>query len=54
MRSSAEIFPLCFANLSSEGLFNTVVTGPGRIVIQTMPMSKTAGVISEYIPKQTS
>lgn len=37
-----------------EGLFNTVVTGPGRIVIQTMPMSKTAGVISEYIPKQSS
>ena len=37
-----------------EGLFNTVVTGPGRIVIQTMPMSKTAGVISGYIPKQSS
>ena len=36
-----------------EGLFNTVVTGPGRIVIQTMPMSKTAGVISQYLPTQS-
>ena len=32
-----------------EGLFNTVITGPGKIVIQTMPISKTAGVISGYI-----
>jgi uncharacterized protein (TIGR00266 family) len=36
-----------------EGLFNTVVTGPGKIVIQTMPMSKTAGVISQYLPTQS-
>lgn len=37
-----------------EGLFNTVVTGPGKIVIQTMPISKTAAMISEYIPVQSS
>ena len=37
-----------------EGLFNTVVTGPGKIVIQTMPISKTAGVISGYIPTSGS
>ena len=37
-----------------EGLFNTVVTGPGRIVIQTMPMAKTAGVIAQYIPNQSN
>ncbi len=37
-----------------EGLFNTVVTGPGKIVIQTMPMSKTAGVLSQYLPTQSS
>ena len=37
-----------------EGLFNTVVTGPGRIVIQTMPISKAAGVIAGYIPQQSS
>lgn len=36
-----------------EGLFNTVVTGPGKIVIQTMPMAKTAGVISQYLPTQS-
>ena len=36
-----------------EGLFNTVVTGPGKIVIQTMPMSKTAGVLSQYLPTQS-
>ncbi len=33
-----------------EGLFNTVVTGPGRVIIQTMPVSAVAGVIRPYIP----
>ena len=37
-----------------EGLFNTVVTGPGKIVIQTMPMSKTASVLAQYLPTQSS
>ena len=37
-----------------EGLFNTVVTGPGKIVIQTMPISKTAGVISGYLPNTSN
>ena len=40
-------------NLSSvfggEGLFNTVVTGPGRIWIQTMPISGVASAIQPYI-----
>ena len=36
-----------------EGLFNTVVTGPGKIVIQTMPMSKTASVLAQYLPTQS-
>ncbi len=36
-----------------EGLFNTVVTGPGKICIQTMPISRTAGVISTYIPSRS-
>ena len=40
--------------LGGEGLFNTVVTGPGRIVIQTMPISKTAELISDFIPKSGS
>ena len=36
--------------LGGEGFFNTVVTGPGRIWLQTMPISNIAGVISGYIP----
>ncbi len=35
-----------------ESLFNTIVTGPGRIVLQTMPISKFAGAISGVIPKK--
>lgn len=38
------------ALLGGEGLFNTVVTGPGRIWLQTMPISHVAGVIRPYIP----
>ncbi len=33
-----------------EGLFNTVVTGPGRIVLQTMPISNFAGAIASVLP----
>ena len=33
-----------------EGIFNTVVTGPGRIWLQTMPISNVAGAIRPYIP----
>ncbi len=36
--------------LGGESLFNTMVTGPGRIVIQTMPISSFAGVISSVLP----
>lgn len=36
--------------LGGEGLFNTVITGPGRIVVQTMPIAKTAMVIYDLIP----
>lgn len=32
-----------------EGLFNTVVTGPGEVILQTMPTSKLAGVLKPYI-----
>ena len=34
-----------------EGLFNTIVKGPGRVVIQTMPISKTMELLSSMIPK---
>ena len=33
-----------------EGLFNTVVTGPGRIWLQSMPVTQLAGAIRPYIP----
>lgn len=33
-----------------EGLFNTVITGPGEVMLQTMPVSKLAGAIATYIP----
>lgn len=34
-----------------EGIFNTVVTGPGRIWLQTMPRNVVAGAVSPYIVK---
>lgn len=35
-----------------EGLFNTVVTGPGRVTLQTMPLSNFASTIATYIPSK--
>ncbi len=32
-----------------EGFYNTVLTGPGRIWLQTMPVSSLAGALSPYI-----
>ncbi|MCR5826347.1 MAG: TIGR00266 family protein [Oscillospiraceae bacterium] len=37
-----------------EGLFNTVITGPGRVVLQTMPLNKFASQIVPYLPTQSS
>lgn len=37
-----------------EGIFNTVVHGPGRILLQTMPISRVAGAISPYITPPSS
>ncbi len=34
-----------------EGLFNTVVTGPGKIYLQTMPISQLAGAVASVIPR---
>lgn len=33
-----------------EGVFNTVVTGPGRVWLQTMPISNVAGEILKFMP----
>lgn len=38
--------------LGGEGLFNTVVTGPGKVLVQTMPISNIAGSIQPYIVTQ--
>jgi len=33
-----------------EGMFNTRITGPGRIYLQSMPISQMAGTLIPYIP----
>lgn len=33
-----------------EGIFNTVITGPGRVWLRTMPISNVAGALRPYIP----
>ena len=37
--------------LGGEGFFNTVVKGPGRIILQTMPISAVAGALSVFFPE---
>ena len=36
--------------MGGEGLFNTVVTGPGRVLLQTMPVTNFASIIAQLIP----
>lgn len=36
--------------LGGEGIFNTVITGPGKVVLQTMPISTLANNIVRFIP----
>lgn len=33
-----------------EGLFNTVVTGPGKVYLQSMPIAQMAGTLIPYLP----
>ena len=37
-----------------EGMFNTVVTGPGRVVLQTMPLAQTAALLYSMMPNNKS
>ncbi len=37
-----------------EGMFNTVINGPGHIVLQSMPVSKTAAVLYSFMPHPSS
>ena len=40
--------------LGGEGLFNTVLTGPGRVWLQTMPISGVAAALRPYFPTGNS
>lgn len=37
-----------------EGLFNTILTGPGKVTIQSMPITNLAGLVGSYIPSSGS
>ncbi len=37
-----------------EGLFNTMITGPGHIILQTMPINRTAMTLYAYMPHPSS
>ena len=37
-----------------EGLFNTVITGPGRVWLQTMPLINLANSLIPYMPQPSS
>ncbi len=36
--------------LGGEGFFNTVITGPGKVITQTMPLARLADSILPFIP----
>lgn len=40
--------------LGGEGFFNTVLTGPGKVWLQTMPISNVADAIRPYIPTSSN
>ena len=35
-----------------EGIFNTIITGPGKVILQTMPVSNMAASISSFLPSK--
>ena len=37
-----------------EGLFNTVVTGPGKVVLQSMPAAQLASALLPYLPSASN
>lgn len=42
------------ALFGGEGLFNTRITGPGHVWLQTMPMPQFAGSLIPYLPKSSN
>ena len=39
--------------LGGEGVFNTVVRGPGKIILQTMPISNVAALLAPYFQNKS-
>jgi len=35
--------------LGGEGLFNTIITGPGKVYLQSMPLMETANALLPYL-----
>lgn len=40
--------------LGGEGIFNTVITGPGKVITQTMPLARLADSIVPFLPSVTA
>ncbi len=40
--------------LGGYGVFNTIITGPGRIILQSMPIRNTAMMLYSFMPQATS
>ncbi len=40
--------------LGGEGIFNTVITGPGKVIVQTMPLARLANSIIPFLPKPSN
>ena len=40
--------------LGGEGLFNTVLSGPGKVWLQTMPISSVAQALRPYFPTENN
>ena len=38
--------------LGGEGIFNTVITGPGRVIAQTMPLPRLANSLVPFLPQK--
>lgn len=38
--------------LGGEGIFNTVVRGPGKVILQTMPISKIVELLIPFLPEK--
>lgn len=37
-----------------EGVFNTVITGPGKVILQTMPVNSVANAIIPFLPQSSN